>query len=62
MKNIEHPDRAPDPSYCVLLSVRQAYDTPQLFVCRFCRLSEKSLVQIKCPRCLRMMTRVEEAK
>ncbi len=53
---VRDPD-APDPAYQRLLSVREVYDQPQVFVCTVCRVSELVHVQPRCPRCLRLMVR-----
>jgi uncharacterized paraquat-inducible protein A len=50
---------APNPAYQRLLSVREVYETPQVFVCTACRVSELVNVQPRCPRCLTLMTRTD---
>lgn len=60
MSNLERPDPPVDPGWCRLLSVRESFTEPQVFVCTICRYSEQSLMQIRCPNCQRLMVRVKQ--
>jgi bacterioferritin-associated ferredoxin len=60
MKNVYFDPNAPNRAFCRLVSTREFYTTAQLFVCSSCRITERTHVQPRCPRCLELMVRVED--
>jgi hypothetical protein len=59
VSDVERDDLAPDSSYAQLVATRTYYPELQTWVCTAHRYSEKAHMQIRCPMCLQLMTRVE---
>lgn len=53
--NVRRDPSAPRLGISQLVSTREYYDEPVLFVCVPCRYSEKAHIQIRCPMCLELM-------
>ena len=54
--NVVRDPTAPRLGVSQLVSVRQFYETQQVFVCSPCRYSEFSHIQLRCPNCNRLMS------